>query len=739
MKNDVNLIGKKYKIKFKWIIIIFIVSVLLSVFYYSKTKNLIYKNIYNNIEEISGHSVAQLNQSIKNQMNFVNTMADSIDKGYFKTEEDVFNNFSESLADYNFTRLAILDKNGNGITSDGIVIKKYANVEEFFNHDEVYLSENRPSLVSDNQVNIYSKTCYLNNKEKILCAIIKTQDYESILLKRLFNGKAGIYLINNNGTVLIDSFGNIKENNINLYKYIKDKYELSEKELNKIINMAKNIKIKTNGTFDIKVNNHTYFFNYQKIDINDWYVISVAPDDTIAKELIQFLAIFMVVNLTLNVVVVIISLYINISNKNKSRRLYKVAYIDSVTSIGNLQYFREKGQAILSNKTNNRYIVSLDINKFKAYNNIYGYEFCNKMLKEIGKILVNETPKNSIVCRLYSDVFATIFDYDKNIKTLLKKIEDFTSNIVVDGTNINLNVSMGVYKIKKTDEDINKIINKVYMARCKIKGQYEEGYYIFDEELENQLNEEQTIESTMKNALKNNEFKVYYQPKFYTKDKTLAGAEALIRWYKDGTIIPPNKFIPLFEKNKFIIKLDMYIFEQVCKDMAYWKEKYNFVPKVSINVSKEHFSNPNFINEYIKIVNKYNIDRDKIDLEITESATIDKSIDIVEILNKIKEQGFTISIDDFGTGYSSLGMLQNMPIDIIKIDKIFVDKIDFNSNKNMINNIILICKQLEIQSIVEGVETEEQFEFVKNIGGDIIQGYYFSKPITKEEFENYFK
>lgn len=739
MKKDSNIIVKKYKIKFKWILIIFIVCILLSIFYYSRAKKLIYKNIYNNIEEINGHSVAQLNQSIKNQMQFVNTMADSIDKGYVKTEEEVFHNFAESLSDYNFTRLAIVDKNGNGITSDGFVIKNYSNVEEFFNHEGVYLSENRPSLVSNNQVNIYSKTCYLNGKERILCAIINTQDYESILLKRLFNGKAGIYLINNNGTVLIDSFGNITENNINLYKYIKDRYNLNEKELNKIINMAKNIKKKTNGTLDIKVNNHTYFLDYQKIDINDWYVISVAPDDTIAKELIQFLAIFMVVNWSLNIIVVVISLYITISNKNKNRKLYNIAYIDSVTSIGNLPYFREKGQAILSNKSTNKYIVSLDINKFKAYNNIYGYEFCNKMLKSIGEILVNETPKNSIVCRLYSDVFAMIFEYDKNIKTLLKKIEKDTSDIVIDGTNINLNISMGVYKIKKTDEDINKILNKVYMARCKIKGQYEEGYYIYDEELEKQLNEEQNIESTMKNALQNNEFKVYYQPKFYTKDKKLAGAEALIRWYKDGIIIPPNNFIPLFEKNKFIIKLDMYIFEQVCKDMAYWQQKYNFVPKVSINVSKEHFSNPNFINEYIKIVNKYNIDRSKIDLEITESATVDKSIDIVEIINEIKKQGFTISIDDFGTGYSSLGMLQNMPIDIIKIDKVFVDKIDFNSDKNMINNIILICKQLEVQSIVEGVETEEQFEFVKNIGGDIIQGYYFSKPITKEEFESYFK
>ena len=176
----------------------------------------------------------------------------------------------------------------------------------------------------------------------------------------------------------------------------------------------------------------------------------------------------------------------------------------------------------------------------------------------------------------------------------------------IDDTIIKLNLSMGVYKIQKNDTNIDNILSKVYMSRSKIKGQVEKLYYIYDETLENELLEEQEIESNMKSALENNEFKIYYQPKFYSENKQLAGAEALVRWYKDDNMIPPNKFIPLFEKNKFIIKLDKYIFEQVCKDMASWKEKYGYAPKVSINVSKEHFVNPNFIDEYVKITKKYN-------------------------------------------------------------------------------------------------------------------------------------
>ena len=173
-------------------------------------------------------------------------------------------------------------------------------------------------------------------------------------------------------------------------------------------------------------------------------------------------------------------------------------------------------------------------------------------------------------------------------------------------------------------------------------------------------------------------------------------------------------------------------------DLDKWKKKFGAIPNVSINVSKEQFSNENFIDKYVEICNKYNLKPNEIDLEITESATIDPDMNLVKILNKIKENGFIISIDDFGTGYSSLSMLQNMPVDIIKIDKVFIDKADLSSDKNIINYIMLIAKHLETKTIIEGVETKAQVEFIKRIGGDIIQGYYYSKPRPKEEFEEYF-
>ncbi len=729
-----------YKLHILWILAVFIIMILLSIFYVGYIKDLSYQHVYQNIKELSEQTATQLNLSITDQKSFVEIMVESIDRGYFKTEEEIFERYQEDLEAYHFTRLVILDKQGNGITSDGHQVRNYANIEEFFQQkDEVYLSENRPSTVSNNQVNIYSKVFQLNEEEKVLMATINTSDYKDILLRRLF-GKGGTYLINNNGTVLIDSFGNIKADNANLYEYIKNRYTpTAEEEKEKIDDMARAIKNKQIGTFDVKLGTDTYFVHYEKVNINDWYVVTTASDDVIANELTALIISSIGLCLVINLLLTLIAIYIDISNQKQNHKLYKVAYIDPITLLGNEVYFKENGSIYLQKQSDkNKYIVTVDINKFKALNNLYGYGFCNQILKILGKKLADYVPTDNITCRISNDIFATIFSYKGDIHKLLDTLFKELCNLKIGDMDIHLNIAIGAYKVKLKDRDINKLLDKSYMARAQIKGLYHNNYYLFDEKLENELMEEQKIESCMEEALSNHEFTIIYQPKTFTSNEKLAGAEALIRWHKDGEVIPPSKFIPLFEKNKFIIKLDLYIFEQVCKDLAVWREKYQYMPTVSINVSKEHFATENFIDEYVKICKRYHIEPRSIDLEITESATIDQNIDVLKVLRNIKAQGFMISIDDFGTGYSSLSMLQNMPIDIIKIDKVFVDKADLQSNNNIINYIMFISKHLGVKTIVEGVENKEQMEFVKAIGCHIIQGYYYSKPITKEKFEEYF-
>lgn len=728
------------KSKLIWLFVGFILFLffIMSIFYIKFVKDLTYKNVYNNITELSEQTASQLNLTINNQEKFVEIMIDSINHGYFDTIEEIFERFKGDLEEYHFTRLVILDEAGNGITSDGHVVESYENIGEFFKQDTIYLSENRPSTVSSNQVNIYSKTFKFNNKRTVLFATINTENYKEILARRLFNGKGGTYLVNNNGIVLIDSYNEINKKNISFYDYMKQEHKVdNDSDLQKLKTMLDSMKKKKVGTFHLAIDRKINFIHYEKINVNDWYVVTVAPDSTIAKELNLFVGISIGLCLTVNIIAVGIFIYIYVSNQKKNEKLYETVYIDPITSLGNELYFKENGAKFLKTANKHKYIAVIDINKFKAFSRIYDYDFCNLILKTFGNRLSMVLPDNNITCRMSRDLFAVAFSYDENIKNLIDKILDEVSILKVEDVRLYLNLSIGIYKVTMMDNNINKVLDKAYMAHARIKGLYKDKYYIFDESLERKVLEEQQIESDMKNALKENEFKVLYQPKVFVKDERMAGCEALVRWYKDERVILPEKFIPLFEKNKFIIKLDLYVFEQVCKDISSWKKKYNNIPVVSVNISKEHFDDEYFIDEYVKITDKYGIDRGMIELEITESSAMDVDIDILKIIDYIKHKGFIISIDDFGTGYSSLSMLQNMSIDIIKIDKVFIENADINSNKNIINYIESMAKSLSLKTVVEGVETKKQVDFVKEVGCDIIQGYYYSKPITSLEFEEF--
>ena len=382
--------------------------------------------------------------------------------------------------------------------------------------------------------------------------------------------------------------------------------------------------------------------------------------------------------------------------------------------------------------------MMLDINKFKMINKAYGYAVGDKILINIGNKLEEIFGKTALIARYSNDYFAVLFDYSDNIYTAISKVINKIENIKISNITYNLTVSMGVYKIKEKDKNISAVIDKAIVAHSESKENPYERYYIYDDKLEKIVEEDEKIEGLMYNALMRREFKVYFQPKVFTDTETMYGAEALTRWEHNGKIITPNKFIPLFEKNKFILKLDTYIFEEVCRNMRLWKEELGIEPIISINVSRDHFMDEHFLEKYYMIVAKYDINPNKIDLEITESVAFEEGVDIIEIMNRIKKLGFLVSIDDFGTGYSSLSMIQDMPIDIIKIDKSFIDRIG-QKKKNMVDYIIKIAKELNLMTIAEGVETKVKRDYLLENGCDIIQGYYYSKPLPIHEFEKYLK
>ncbi len=241
----------------------------------------------------------------------------------------------------------------------------------------------------------------------------------------------------------------------------------------------------------------------------------------------------------------------------------------------------------------------------------------------------------------------------------------------------------------------------------------------------------------MRSALINKEFIVYLQPKIDLSTRQISGAEALVRWLPpDENLIPPKDFIPLFEKNGFVVELDFYVYEEVFKVLRKWLDEKRCLVPISLNVSRIHLRDYNFVPRLTSLINKYNLPTDLIELEITESTFFENINQLLKVISELKHYGFTFSIDDFGSGYSSLNILKDLPIDVLKLDKGFFPRDNISKKEKIIvSTIVDMAKKLDIRVISEGIETIEQCDFLTNIGCDMVQGYLFAKPMPISEFE----
>ena len=723
------------------IIIIFLLLVTVGVIYMTYMLDKVEANANNSIETIVKNDADNLKTEITEQKAILQSITNEILSDNIVDKEKIFEQYEKSDVTSKFVRMAIMQENGKTITNDDYEVDYSDEKDNFFSNNEIRVSESRISKIDGEEITIYSQAIDLDKERIAILLIVKTDSYKNIFSNKVFEGKGFSYIVNKQGNIVVSANTEIDSRNLieNIDKMLigssKERFESNQ---NKI---EENIRNGISGTRTLQTVNGKYYMVYEAIEANDWAIVTFIPSKAIAAEVNNALLTTFILSIIVILVILSICIYIVISNNKKQKQLYEYAYIDPVTKRGNVYYFRKKGQEILdsiktSGTSSNQYILVLDINKFKMINKAYGYKTGDTILTGIGDVLERLLGAESLICRYSNDYFAVLFEYKEDIHRILNKLIRSIENLKIDDTTYNLSVNIGIYMITNEDNNISEAMDKAIIAHSASKGDVFDKFHIYDKTMERKLEKESKIEHEMNIALDNKEFKVYYQPKIDTKTENLYGAEALVRWEHEGRMVPPSEFIPLFEKNKFILRLDLYIFEQVCSDMKMWKEKYGKEPVISVNVSREHFLDEHFLEKYMMIAAKYGVNTNKIDLEITESATIEEGIDIIEIMNKMKKLGFLISIDDFGTGYSSLSTIQDMPADILKIDKSFVDRIGKNE-KNIIDYILTIAKELNFTTIAEGVETKEQRDYLLENGCDIIQGYYYAKPMSEAEFEEY--
>ncbi len=439
----------------------------------------------------------------------------------------------------------------------------------------------------------------------------------------------------------------------------------------------------------------------------------------------------------LALIILFTSMYIHLIKKFK-KKLKCFEEVDTLIGTISLSKFTTELQKKISTaKPNEYYLLSFDVDNMKYVNQNFGFDKGNDLLRSIANNISKYTNNETLFCRYQHDIFilfGRFLQKDQfNLSNPIFSQERCDAIVAEAGLNTTIHFSTGVYFIKDPAGNHDNIIDCVKKARLLAKQKYGNSIAFYSEEIQRQSEREILIYSTMEDAIKNKEFFIVIQPQVELSTKKLIGGEILVRWKKaDGTMLFPDEFIPLFEKNHFITFLDKYVFESACILITETNQK---LPILSINVSLVTVLEDNFIDDYLEILNRYGLKPDQFDIEITESA-IDSDFDkLITISKKLRKLGFKLSIDDFGKGASSLSRIKELDIDVIKLDRGFITN-NFNVEKGnvVIANAISLVNNLGITSLAEGLETQEHLKLLLSLNCKLGQGYLFSKPISTDEF-----
>ena len=601
----------------------------------------------------------------------------------------------------------------------------------------------------DNYLNlniiVYTIPIYDKNSTIIGClAGSKSLDIFSDILnqKNMSNYILDIDLINSNGDFITWSKQSLLEERLSSI------YSGSYISANEQLEIKEKINDRESYQSELTYKGKTYPLYIEPLDINNWSLIYIDKYNSGKSPVYSliYIVITTFIFVTIIIIIAIILVYRKLLTYNKD--LIKLVYYDKLTDCYNFEKFRHEASKLLS-KDKNYSLATLNIRNFQYINELIGHNNSDSLLKELTNIMKSSIKAKEIFCRSNADQFYILIN-DTNKISIEKRILNIMDNICNSISDINIKYPLRLYSgiaINDSNSDIKDIskdlstdlIHKAEFAQKHIQKTYLNILNFYDKEMHESENLNNSIESTMEAALKNNEFKLFLQPKTDLKTGKILGAEALVRWVNsEGRMIFPNEFIGLFENNGFCVKLDLYMFEKVCQKIRYWIDSKIEPITISINQSKLLFYRTDYVDKLLNIISKYNIPKELIILEVLEGMAIENMNEFNNTLKKLRANGFKISMDDFGSGYSSLNLLASIDIDEIKFDRNFLnEKSPDKKNKleSTLRNMMNLAKDLNISTVVEGVETKEDELLIKRMGCNYGQGYYYSKPISNTEFD----
>ena len=689
---------------------------------------------------------------VKSDLQILQTLASFLEEDVVSDKEELARKLYEANLENDFSGMAYFDADaGILVTPDGIEVgREYETLPEPMREALGRAGEGEPA-VSD----IYDSesmgadifvVCVPVTQDGRVRGVLAAGDLAT-RMRALFSEQFSlsdysyVHLIGDDGVFRIRSEeGALPEET----QFIFDNPHLSEETKER---MRTVLTEGESGMFTLRIEGTGYKVFLQPVGLNGWYLFCVNSMKDVMGSVYWIIAGTQTVFLLILAfcIFLIVSGYRILQSNNKM--LLRAAYMDPLTEGCNLQGFVKKLEEACGQGREGS-VAALNLHQFKFINEIFGREQADRLLKDIGEILKRELTAEEFFGRATADDFYLFLEGTDRQKTedrlhgIMRKVKELPF-LVRSSYHVLFYCGVAGTRGQEGKKDLaSRLMTQVMFALDKAGEIRQDNVWFYDTQLHEKEKLGNYVESHMYQALEKGEFRLYLQPKINLNDGSLAGAEALVRWVtEEGRTIFPNDFIPLFEKNGFCARLDMYMAEQACGQIRRWIDAGLCPVPISVNQSKLLFYQEDYIERLCEITDRYGISRKYIVLEILEGLAAENLDDLNHTIFRLKELGFQISMDDFGSGYSSLNILSSLEIDEVKLDREFLLAMGTareEKQKAMMRNVVQIAKDFKIRTVAEGVETEENEHFLQEINCDYGQGYYYSRPIPAAEFEERF-
>ncbi len=707
--------------------------------YWQYVQGMLEKEVTVQIEVAGKDTALDFNEAVASDQQVVNTIAITVQDAYPWKNPPALTQFLQLQAKYNhFKDLGIITLDGKVLSFQNkpLDAKWVQYILGNTLEKEIFLSDRRPDPEGGNSVLVSAAILHSNDKPiGVLFAILPLERYQRILTLPIGTETSFAFVVDSQGNVEVSGREIPFEN---LFQELKKAQFIDRERFGKF---QEDVRLGQATFLRYQIYKERRFVYGYPLAVNDWYLVSVLPTAAVEKQARILTWISLGLFAFIFAIFVLLVGYLLRLRAYNNQRLFTTAFVDSLTGAHNLARMSQIFPEHLEQLTQGAALVIFDITKFKVINDLYGYERGNLVLQRVANILRENLQVGETFCRSTADNFILLLGYEdrSELRSRLNKLatqirRDCTANdacLMVDS-------AFGIYEITE-DIPFFIMLDRAHLALENAKHDATDKIQFYDSKDRWRIVNERQIENSMENALASGDFAVFFQPKCDFKNGKLRGAEALVRWNDAARgLVRPDEFIPLFERNGFILKLDMFILEQVVKTIANWEQKGKKVVPISVNFSRQHLNDSRYIRQMTRILDKYRLPHDLIEVELTESVILNNVALAQNVVRGLHNKGFAVSMDDFGSGYSSLNVLKSLQFDSIKLDKEFLARFNENENsKRVIIGVVEMLKSLRVKVVAEGVETQEQVDFLREIGCDIAQGYFYSKPLPSADFENW--